>query len=269
MAPDPNPTEPYLVVGGTSTGNALVAEDDLVLSSGLASAIGTAKSSAVSSPNGSRVLYRGFLDTESIYRTSYGPFQNPEHITFETGSANAFFTKVTEEPFCLVPAQMDIQCLVDRFSGDEDATTDRQDYDDFPNDDEFIFYELNISNKKTGIRPSTYNGFRPSEFEPIEDTYVPDLNTYHSYRAENPKFGVSYAGDRCKVSLGSITDILDSNNMTGLQTLIPPLMQETHNGGAGRNESKLNRGQTSYHRLNLAMCALPQDQFKYPAFIPA
>jgi hypothetical protein len=266
LAYEANPTEPYLVVNGTSIGSGLEAAEDMDVAAGLAAAIASTRTPDSTSSAGSRDLYRCVLSTESIYRTSYGPFHDPEHITFETGATSAYAKEVTGEPFCVVPAQMDIQFLVDRYTGDEYTTTDRQDYEDFPNGDEFIFYELDISSAKTDILPSTYHGFRPSEFEPIEDTYVPDYTTYHSLRAENPKFGVSFLGDRCKVDLSSIEDIRDSHSIEDPQAPKPPTLQETHNGaGNTQNESKIVKYQTAYHGLNLAMCELPQDFFEFPA----
>jgi hypothetical protein len=266
-AHDPNPTEPYLVSNGLDifrgaegTGSSVDAGTDPITF--LDNLVSESKSNPDSSlDRGSVLLSNINLSTDSRNRArNFQGFIG--NVTND--SAGVFSFIVTSPLFCVTPALMNIEILIDKQFGDIKSTSDLLTHEAASESSSTLSYSDIEVSTKTGVVPASHTNTATSTTSGSPDTftnvYVPDQTTFSSFRAENPKFSISYSVDRNLVDISTIADIRDTYSFSDT------LADDTEPPSAPTNfsnESHKRRTQGTYDKINLAICELPQDEFKF------
>jgi len=261
------PTEPYLLINGVRAGSSIKKEDG---EEGNADALFTAavsgaNSNATNSDAGSLTLATSSVSSQS--RSVAGKAQGNEFTNVQN-VAIAGFGKVTSDPFCVVPAQMNIQTLLYRENSRTVERIDEITIDAITEVGGKLSWSYNRTvSKSDPINATiTVEGSYANEVvlppKTLSATYDPSLQEFQKKGAENPKFGVSFAGDRCKVGIGSLVNVVNTNSFSNLQS---PMQEHPINNSSLVNSSEITAVESISYKLNLAMCELPQDEFDYPA----
>jgi len=240
----PEPTEPILYLNGQET----FGGSDPDLATILAESI----NDSVIIQNGNRRFIGGGVNFSSTYRkTTIG-----EEIT-QQAMVNYFAN--TTEPFCKTPALMDIQLLTWRNQGSISSEGAFAGTGDSGTANPTNGSSVQASNEPefSSLTESIING------EAQDTVYLPSLELLFLKYAQNPHFTSSHNPGTGLISINSssIRDIRVSNAVS--DALAVPGEPD---GPFNRYSSSKNSGDAvGEYYLNMAMCALPQNEFEFPA----
>lgn len=242
----PEPTEPILYLNGEETFTGFDENLSVILAESISD-------STIFQGGNNKIMARGLVGFESTYRK----FSNGNEDATQRGRVN--YIGLTIDPFCKAPALMDIQLLTWRalgsggveseFSGTGDENTATP-----TNGTRVEQRNEPVSSSKT---TSVVDG---EEQDPV---YVPSQELYLLTYAQNPQFPSSYDEEAgfINISLASIPDIRVSNSVSSALAVTGEPDGPAH----PYTSSKFSAETTGEYYLNMALCALPQSEFEFPA----
>jgi len=234
---NPNETEPILVLNGLET--ASDAGEDL-------SSVVQNLNSSNKFNHGSKKLKSGGIGASTSYR------KLPNGTEETTESAGGNYEGLTKNPFCKVPGLMEIEILLWRDGGRRFSSFEQEGIQGEENGTELIEFQEPVA---SSFSQEKVDG----SFE--DPVWTPDEDSVGKKIAQNKHLGVSYNASEgtASVSLSSLVDIRSSHNVE--QTPSP----EGEPSGFKPFVSNINQTDEATYILNIAMCALPQSSFEFPA----
>jgi hypothetical protein len=238
---DPDPDEPYLMLiqkEGFSDSEPNLNLNSLVTQS---------KTGTTVTNGGNKLIRRGAITASSTYKVS-----NRNNIFSESfiDISRVRYNSLTIDPFCKVPAQMNIQTLLWRdFGNIKNERSDETQQGSLKNRNNSSVISEPISASRTEV---------VTDFVHSDPVYSPSEEGF-SRTAENPKLPISYADGKCSLSIDGLTDLRDTYSISPEQA--PKVLPDFSVGYAQTDEV---RGQSVDYYLNYAACELPQGEFNYP-----
>lgn len=241
----PEPTEPILYLNGQET----FSGSDENLSTVILDSI----LNSVIIQNGNKTI----ANSNVIFNSSYFKNSSGDEDISQLGSV--IYNGITTDPFCKTPALMDIQILLwrDRGSGGEES-------EGSGTGDENTATPTNSSQVQekndpvfSSITNKTING------EVQDTTYIPNQENVFLRYAQNPHFTSTFDEESgfTNVSLASIPDLRVSNSVSTSIAVTGEADGPFNPFGSGTGSSE----STGEYFLNMALCALPQSEFEFPA----